>query len=68
MANAAGLNANADLAGAGIGVLFLDELKLSACCGDLDGAAGDWGHVILLCGLSDERSARQDARSAPQTM
>ena len=39
--DAAGLHANADVAGAGIGELLLDELKRSAGGGNLHGAACD---------------------------
>ena len=44
MADAAGLNANANVAGAGIGKLLLDEFECSAGGGDLHGTTSDYGH------------------------
>ena len=44
VANAAGLDANANLAGAGLGKLLLDEFECSAGGGNLHGTASDCGH------------------------
>jgi hypothetical protein len=44
VANAAGLDANANVAGPGLGELFLDEFKCAACGGDLHGTTSDCGH------------------------
>jgi hypothetical protein len=44
MANAAGLNANANVAWAGIGELFFYELKIAACGGNLHGTTANCGH------------------------
>jgi hypothetical protein len=42
--NAAGMDANADLSRAGLGELFLNQLKGSAGCGNLHGTTCDGGH------------------------
>jgi hypothetical protein len=44
--NAAGLYADADVAGAGVGELLLDKLKRSARGGNLHGTACDCGHRV----------------------
>jgi hypothetical protein len=48
VADAAGLNPNANVAGAGIGKFSCDELKRSAGGGNLDGTACNWGHTGIL--------------------
>ncbi len=44
VANAAGLHANADVAGAGLGEFFFYKLKRAAGGGDLHGTTSDCGH------------------------
>jgi hypothetical protein len=44
VADSAGLNADADVAGAWLGEFFFDELERAAGGGDLHGTAFDWWH------------------------
>lgn len=51
MADAAGLDANADMSGRGVGECFLDELESAAGGGHLHGTALNCRHGVLLLGV-----------------
>jgi hypothetical protein len=64
VANAAGLNANANVAGAGLGELFFYKLKSAASGGNLHGTTSDCGHwkkSPVIC--TDDGRWRQDAQT-----
>ena len=63
VANAAGLDPNANVAGAGLGELFFYKLKCAACGGDLHGTTSDCGHGKKSpITWTDDGRRRQDAQ------
>jgi hypothetical protein len=64
VANTAGLNADAHLAGTGLGELFFYKLKSAASGGELNGTTCDCGHRgNSPVDWRDDRGWRQDAQT-----